>query len=423
MPPEPRRSSRDADVIVVGGGPAGSAMATHMASAGHDVLLLDKAQFPRHKACSEYANPATADLLDDLGVLGEVILAGADRMDAMIVHAPDGSQFAADFSKAAPGREALGLSRYRLDHLLLERARDAGAHVVERAHVRQVLRNGQRVIGVEATIDGTRETLHAPLVVGADGHSSSVSREMGLDVPWRWPDRTGLVAHYRGVTGLESRGEKCMWPIMHTRASRCWKTSSPMSLSSLLPETSPAVPAASTSSSLQRSQAFPPSQASSKAPTGSAPSAAWDRWLAGREPRWEMASCWSAMPPHFLIHSLVKVSTRPSGEHNLPPRSPVPRSGRATPHWCPQRVPHCPPAGPHGQAPGGLDSQGFISLPPAMDYVTHRLAQREQLGQTLTGSAGQFSPRQSGPLTTVPRTPAETMTPAFPGPGHSRHDS
>jgi len=201
------RPLHDAEAIVVGGGPAGSAVATHLAGAGHRVILLDKARFPRHKACSEYINPSGSHLLEELGVLDEVMAAGADRMEAMTVHAPHGGRFMANFAKAGPGRAALGLSRYRLDHLLLERARAAGVQVVERAHVRSLIQEGGRPVGVVATIDGAREQVRASLIVGADGHASVVSRDLGLDAPVRWPRKTGLIAHYRNVRDLDRYGE------------------------------------------------------------------------------------------------------------------------------------------------------------------------------------------------------------------------
>ncbi len=198
---------RDVEAIVVGGGPAGSTVATALAGAGHRVLLLDKAQFPRHKACSEYINPAGARLLDELGMSHEIRRAGAHRMEAMVVCAPDGRRFTVNFAQAEPGRTALGLSRYRFDHLLLERAKAAGVVVDERAHVREIMRENGHVVGVVATIGGTRECIRASLVIGADGHHSAVSRALGLDVSYRWPRKTGLVAHYRGVAGLDLFGE------------------------------------------------------------------------------------------------------------------------------------------------------------------------------------------------------------------------
>jgi geranylgeranyl reductase family protein len=197
----------DAEAIVVGGGPAGSTVAALLAEAGHRVVLLDKAGFPRHKACSDYLTPAGVEILCAFGIEQAVLAAGAQRIDAMLVHAPSGRTFRADFGKAESGRFALGLSRLRLDHLLLERARASGVTVCEHAHVRAVARHGGSVVGVEATVDGLRETIRAPLVIGADGRYSAVTRSLGLDVPVRWPHRTGLVAHFRGVSGLDRRGE------------------------------------------------------------------------------------------------------------------------------------------------------------------------------------------------------------------------
>ena len=202
----------DADVIVVGGGPAGSVSAWLLAECGHRVVLLDKARFPRHKACSEYVNPAGARLLAELGLASDLETLGAHRMEAMLIHAPGGRRFLADFGTAEPGSMAIGLSRYRLDSLLLDRAREAGVDVREGAHVRDVLIADGGVQGVESTIDGVRTTRRARLTIGADGRHGIVSRALGLDMPLRWPRRTGLVAHYRGVTGLGSWGEMHIAP-------------------------------------------------------------------------------------------------------------------------------------------------------------------------------------------------------------------
>lgn len=205
--PLPATRPSDYEAIVVGAGPGGSATAALLADAGHRVLVLDKAGFPRHKACSEYVNPEGARLLRDLEVEEEALALGAHRMAAMLIHTPGGGRFLADFAEAEVGRAALGLSRHKLDHLLLRRATAAGAEVMERAHVRDVLVERGSVVGVAATIDGARAELRAPLVVGADGHHSVVSRALGLDAAPPWPRKTGLVAHYRGVTGLDAWGE------------------------------------------------------------------------------------------------------------------------------------------------------------------------------------------------------------------------
>jgi menaquinone-9 beta-reductase len=197
----------DYEAIVVGGGPAGSSVAAELARLGRKVLLLDKASFPRHKACSEYVNAGGVQLLRDLGLESELLVAGAHRMTAMRVVAPNGCHFLASFERAEPGRYALGLSRYRLDAILLDHARANGAEVCERAHVRALVTNDHRVEGVLVTIDGQREEIRAPLVIGADGRHSIVARELNVARSPRWPRKTGLVAHYQGVEGLDQFGE------------------------------------------------------------------------------------------------------------------------------------------------------------------------------------------------------------------------
>ena len=97
-------------------------------------------------------------------------------MDAMVVYAPNGNRFVTNFAKAKPGQAALGLSRYRLDALLLDRAKACGVKVLERAHVRSILQEDGRVVGVEATFNGMHQVIHSAIVIGADGHNSVVAR-------------------------------------------------------------------------------------------------------------------------------------------------------------------------------------------------------------------------------------------------------
>lgn len=204
---EPVVPPRSAEVIVVGGGPAGSTTATLLAKAGHDVVLLDKAQFPRHKACSEYINPAGVQILQELDVWERICRAKPHLMKRMIVHAPGGDRFAADFDRVQPGRMALGLSRYQLDAILLDHAASSGVRVIERAHVREVVREENRVVGVVATIHRNNHTLRANIVIGADGRHSVVARSLGLSRSVPAMKRTGLVAHFRDVQEIGDHGE------------------------------------------------------------------------------------------------------------------------------------------------------------------------------------------------------------------------
>lgn len=178
----------DADVIVVGAGPAGSSAAYHCAAAGLQVLLLDKASFPRDKVCGDGLTPRAVAELVRMGVpideqdgwirnKGLRVLGGGHRLE---LPWPEISSY-----------PAFGLAKARvsLDHLLATHAQAAGAKLVERTMVTGPLldeRTG-RVVGVTARpvdADGRRDgdevVYRAPVVVAADGVSARLATGMGL---------------------------------------------------------------------------------------------------------------------------------------------------------------------------------------------------------------------------------------------------
>lgn len=171
----------DADVVVVGAGPGGAATAYWAASAGLDVLLLDKASFPRDKVCGDGLTPRAVAELVRMGVpLREED--GWIRNRGLRVHG-GGHTIELPWPELSsyPG---YGLARRRsgLDQLLVEHARAAGAKVLERTAVTGPLldeRTG-RVVGVRARAEGDDElVVRAPLVVASDGVSSRLATALG----------------------------------------------------------------------------------------------------------------------------------------------------------------------------------------------------------------------------------------------------
>jgi geranylgeranyl reductase family protein len=198
------------DAVVVGAGPAGSATAALLAGRGFSVLLLDRAAFPRDKACGEYTSPETEQVLKRLGVLEPVLQAGARRLPAMKVISPSGRAFTMQYSSQGNSDDAhiLATPRRVLDAILVDYARRSGACVREREKVEGVvLRDGVAAgVTLRGRNGGTVE-VSARLVIGADGVHSAVVRSLGLEAPLRWPQNLGMVAHYRGYSGLDDWGE------------------------------------------------------------------------------------------------------------------------------------------------------------------------------------------------------------------------
>lgn len=192
----------DAEVAVVGGGPAGSATAALLAEGGREVVLLEKAPSSREKPCGEYYNPGVVDALGRLGALDSLLERDHEALGGMWVRAPRGGDddFLLSYPDGEGRREALGIRRRILDKVLLDHARARGVRVREGVRVSGVFEEQGRVAGVRLRVgSGGEELLRSRFVVGADGRNSAVSRSLGLDLPARGPRRLGLHAHFAGV--------------------------------------------------------------------------------------------------------------------------------------------------------------------------------------------------------------------------------
>jgi geranylgeranyl reductase family protein len=170
----------DADVIVVGAGPSGATTAYYLAQAGVNVLLLEKARFPREKVCGDGLTPRAVRALIDMGVDISLEAGWLRNKGLRVIGA--GMRLELDWPEldAFPG---YGLVRPRadFDETLARRAQAAGAKLLEEVNVTgPVLNDSGQIVGVTAKSDGVTETYRARVIVAADGNSSRLSVAMGL---------------------------------------------------------------------------------------------------------------------------------------------------------------------------------------------------------------------------------------------------
>jgi len=195
--------TRQADVIVVGAGPAGSSAAYHLAEAGVDVLLLEKSAFPRDKICGDGLTPRAVRQLVAMGI--DLDAPGWQRNKGLrIVGAGHRLELPwPDLTSFPP----YGLVRTRsdLDEILARHAEKAGARLMERTAVTRPVvdeRTG-RVTGVVAKpVDdsgrkvGDEETYSAPLVIACDGVSARIAIALGLERRENRPMGVAVRAYY-----------------------------------------------------------------------------------------------------------------------------------------------------------------------------------------------------------------------------------
>ncbi|HSB28468.1 MAG TPA: NAD(P)/FAD-dependent oxidoreductase [Pyrinomonadaceae bacterium] len=190
------------DVIVIGGGPAGSTIASILSREGKSVVLFEKEKFPRHHI-GESLMTDTYFTFERMGLLEKLKASPFVRKYSVQFANPAGKESRPFYFFEAMHHESSvtwQVTRAQFDLMLIEHAAEQGADVYQETQIKRVLFDGNRAHGVEALMkDGSVVQFEAPVVVDATGQTAMLSNKFG----WRVRDpklkKAVLYSYFKGA--------------------------------------------------------------------------------------------------------------------------------------------------------------------------------------------------------------------------------
>ena len=218
------------DTIVIGGGPAGSTVATLVAEQGHRVLLLERTSTPQFKI-GESLIPATYWTFKRLGMLEKLRASHFPQKYSVQFYSRSGkASNPFYFFQTNPHDSAVTwqVLRSEFDQMLLDNAKEKGVEIRRGIGVREVLFEGDTATGVVTqNVDGTRETLHATVIVDSTGQRSLIGRQLNLNTTEPNLKMASLFTHYED--GHRDGGiDEGATLILHTEEKDSWFWSIPL---------------------------------------------------------------------------------------------------------------------------------------------------------------------------------------------------
>lgn len=195
------------DVIVVGAGPAGCSSTMFLSRGGRKVLLLDRATFPREKVCGDGISGRSVGVLQELGILAQFKDVEHLDMYGVTFSSPNGTITPISAGKEGGSPPGFVCRRIVFDEVLFRNAKKAAAKTIEGFFVKDLLMEGQKIVGVKGDLGGKEMEFRAKVVIGADGSAGMVARRLSARNEDDEHICAGLRCYYDNVSGMRDQIE------------------------------------------------------------------------------------------------------------------------------------------------------------------------------------------------------------------------
>lgn len=194
----------DCDVVIVGGGPAGSTLAYHLSKANVKTIVIEAEKFPRDKVCGDGVSPIALRELHDIGITQTDTFKKANAIEQVGLFIKDDQAYIQLEKPDELPYHARIIPRIDLDHMIYQVAKNAGAVYCENCRVIDYNVSTHKVVTTYKN-GTTKKQIISKLIVGADGSRSIVGRKLRGAMPDPAYQLLGLRSYYKNVEGPQNR--------------------------------------------------------------------------------------------------------------------------------------------------------------------------------------------------------------------------
>ncbi len=197
------------DIIIVGGGPAGTSAALYAHKMGLKTIILDKNTFPRDKICGDALSGKSVKYMRELGVLDQVPNLNGSTIRRITFGSPSHKQFDIHLNNPQNKgdiKEGYVIPREIYDNFLFEKAKEV-TEIIENFNVNDLIYENNKIIGISGKHKKEVHEIYAPLILGCDGAKSTIARKLGFHTEDQENTAIAIRCYYEGVKGLTDQIE------------------------------------------------------------------------------------------------------------------------------------------------------------------------------------------------------------------------